>query len=800
MQPSPVVEVSDPRAMSQISMQAIVDLRCLQDTNYVARGIGRHTVGLLKLAPRCAGRLRLIGLIDPVMQPPPADVVRLCDDLVPNAYAAEHALSDGERIFISPSPMTHPPDFVARLIANSSLRRIAIVHDFIPLRHGTRYLPGATERLGYVELLRWLTRFDLFATNSGSTADDLAAMLAIPPAIVVATGCALDPIFEPTGAVQTARRHIFVAAGADARKNPELAIRAHARSASMQDGDGVPLVIGGNYASADKAGFRRLAVAHNGRDDLIVVPGQMTDGELVANYREALAVITPSRDEGFSLPIIEGMACGALCLASDIPAHRELVRDPDLRFAPDDDTTLSATLDRLVRDGGWRQEKLSGQASIWPRFSASRVAERFWMLAIPTGNRLPTPAVQRAARPRVALLTPLPPDRSGVADYTAASCAELGRLVDLHLFTETRQPTPRPGAASIRPMSELPHLMPGFDRVISVVGNSHYHTRIFEMLMRYGGACIAHDARMLGFYGILLGRKRALETASRELGRPVNDAELDSWFADEGQLKALFLGDIAAAARPMIVHSPVTAELCRERYGVTPAYLPFSIYRPWRSEELGAAPRAEARARMGVGSSDMVVTTFGFVHPSKAPEECVWALDSLRRWGMPARLHFVGDASSMPDGGRALRHLIDLLDLSGHVRLEDGYVSEQTYRDHLVGSDLAIQLRTYGLGGLSGALLDCAAAGLPTVANRSLGDAVGVPADYIRTINDAISPLLLAEALADLRDSENGAAETSRREQARRKYGRERSFAAYASGLCAALDLDLAAVTRSRAA
>jgi hypothetical protein len=59
---------------------------------------------------------------------------------------------------------------------------------------------------------------------------------------------------------------------------------------------------------------------------------------------------------------------------------------------------------------------------------------------------------------------------------------------------------------------------------------------------------------------------------------------------------------------------------------------------------------------------------------------------------------------------------------------------------------VAVQLRTYGLGGLSGALLDCAAGGLPSATNESLlAAAIGVP-DYVRSIADAVSPLLLAEA------------------------------------------------------
>ena len=121
------------------------------------------------------------------------------------------------------------------------------------------------------------------------------------------------------------------------------------------------------------------------------------------------------------------------------------------------------------------------------------------------------------------------------------------------------------------------------------------------------------------------------------------------------------------------------------------------------------------------------------------------------------------------------------------MRFAEGYVSEQVYRDYLLGADLAVQLRTYGLGGLSGALLDCAAAGLPTVVNESLAAAVGVP-DYVRSIPDALSPLLLAEAWSDLREEGLCA---KRPESARCAYAEQRSFRTYALGLCQALGLDV---------
>ena len=260
----------------------------------------------------------------------------------------------------------------------------------------------------------------------------------------------------------------------------------------------------------------------------------------------------------------------------------------------------------------------------------------------------------------------------------------------------------------------------------------------------------------------------------------MKESDLTGWLGDEGKLEALFLGEIAESATPTIVHSPVTAQLFEERYGVIPCYLPFSIYRPWTADELTPACRSAARARLGLEAGEVAIATFGFVHSSKAPEECIWALEVLRGWGIPASLHFVGGIDTVA-ARTALRVLVDDLGLTKRVHFAQGYVSEQDYRDYLVGADLGVQLRTYSLGALSGGLLDCAAAGLPTVTNELLGAAVGVPR-YIHCIPDALSPLLLAEALATLLDSGLAA---NRPEAARRAYSEQRSFTAYSRGCVA---------------
>jgi glycosyltransferase involved in cell wall biosynthesis len=333
------------------SSRIILDLRCLQDPSYARRGVGRHALALLQHAPR---RFPLVGLIDPTLPALLPEARDAIDSVVVNAYAAAGGPSAG---FIMMSPMTHDPIFSARLMSDPSLLRAAIVYDFIPRRIPERYLPGPTERLGYAIALRWLARCNLFLPISRSSADDLVALLGVTESAIAVTGCPIDPAFEQlqSAPVRATFRHLLLVGGGDPRKNPEVVIRAHARSPTMQTGGGVPLVVGGSYSSEDAKAFRALASANGGRPELIEVPGHVSESALVDLYSRAFAVICASHDEGFSIPIIEAMAAGIPCLASDISAHAELVSDPDCRFPAEGTKTGEPR--------SWRVRQASGPAS-----------------------------------------------------------------------------------------------------------------------------------------------------------------------------------------------------------------------------------------------------------------------------------------------------------------------------------------------------------------------------------------------------------------------------------------------------
>jgi hypothetical protein len=96
-----------------------------------------------------------------------------------------------------------------------------------------------------------------------------------------------------------------------------------------------------------------------------------------------------------------------------------------------------------------------------------------------------------------------------------------------------------------------------------------------------------------------------------------------------------------------------------------------------------------------------------------------------------------------------IRELLRRLNVSEKVHVFSDFLADDVYRDYMLATDVAVQLRTYGYGQPSGGLTECISAGLPTVANEDLAESCDAPR-YIKRVPDHLSPLLIAEAVADI--------------------------------------------------
>ncbi|MEJ2124836.1 MAG: glycosyltransferase [Alphaproteobacteria bacterium] len=668
----------------------IFDMRCLQDEAYRTRGVGKVAETILIRAKeyletaKPAEKWRFTGLIASDL-PDLSPEHRIAVDAIRHSAPREPGPS---ATFVNLSPMTHDPLFVARLVNDPNVLSAAVCYDFIPLAEPERYLPGLAERLGYSLSMYWLACHRFFAPISEATASELGERLAIPPSEIVNMGAPLAPSFitqntrTPQHSNAKMRRSVLVIGGGDERKNVECAIRAHAQSTLLRRKK-IDLVITGNYPRYWRDDLLNKYIIHGGSPRLLTFAGHVDQNTLVKLYRHAYCVVCMSRAEGFSLPLIEAMACDTPVIASDIPAHSELIKLPNYLLPCNADAELCQLLEHLWQDKYATAEFVKTHQNVWPRFTAKNVAKRFWSAllehmetadsAAPSATAINSPTVSRRHRPRIAFITPLPPVRSGVADYSAACLKELAKICDVTVYTNTPSPSPIEDVASIRPISVYAHLAPEYDRVVSVMGNSHFHLDIFQHLIRYGGACIQHDNRLLGFYGILLGKERAESVAANELQRPLQKGELDGWLAEESKLEATLLGELAAVSDPLFMHSINTAKIVQDRFNIKPNVLPFSIYRHWAESDFAPAQRLQARERLGISQSEVAIVSFGFIHKSKAPMDCISALELLRSWGVPAKLYFVGKNDELHN---TYLYYCNRLGISESVKFTADYTSE----------------------------------------------------------------------------------------------------------------------------
>jgi glycosyltransferase involved in cell wall biosynthesis len=105
--------------------------------------------------------------------------------------------------------------------------------------------------------------------------------------------------------------------------------------------------VGGDWTEAHREQIARLRLA-----DAIVHLRDLTRAELASVYRQAALVLVPSSAEGFGLPVIEALACGAVVVASDIPSLRE-AGGPAAVHAPVGDVPAWVNaVERLLTDPG----------------------------------------------------------------------------------------------------------------------------------------------------------------------------------------------------------------------------------------------------------------------------------------------------------------------------------------------------------------------------------------------------------------------------------------------------------------
>ena len=301
---------------------------------------------------------------------------------------------------------------------------------------------------------------------------------------------------------------------------------------------------------------------------------------------------------------------------------------------------------------------------------------------------------------RVACFTPLPPKRSGIADYSAALLPRLAERADLEVFVEAGLAAEAGrAAAALRVRCCRDYRPSQFDVTLYQVGNNPDHTYLYPVALEHPGVVTLHEFNLHHLIADLTIRRGDWDGYLREVEHNGDGAAL----AYARRVRAREVGPdyeglpmnrrLLENSRALIVHSGYLEGRVRETGFRSPvAVIPHGV-------AIAETRRQARRHQLGVDETTPLIGIFGFLKPYKRISESLRAFQRLVRQEPRARMILVGEEH--PD--LPLGRLISSLGLETQVRVL-GYVPLEDFQDYIGAVDICLNLRYPTAGESSGTL------------------------------------------------------------------------------------------------
>lgn len=345
---------------------------------------------------------------------------------------------------------------------------------------------------------------------------------------------------------------------------------------------------------------------------------------------------------------------------------------------------------------------------------------------------------------RVAFYSPLPPQKSGIADYSAELLPHLAEHCEIELIVdegfrpeETRFP--------VHGARALPGLLVRgrFDAVLYQLGNNRdYHAALYRSLLDHPGVVVLHEYvvhHLVRDLTLFAGEPEAYVGEMRYAYGKTGEAmarrcvatgvPLDPWSYP-------LFERVVDASRGVIVHNRFTrdrvlASRPLARIATVPHHLSL--------EEMPEASLEEARRELGIEPGTFAVATFGFLTASKRPEVLLRAFARLRKEVPRARLLLVGEVSPHFDFHRIFTpELREGVTITGRLELD-------RFLLYMRACDVAVNLRHPTAGETSGTVIRLLGLGKPLIVNDT-GSFAEIPEDAAARVplDDTEEDLLVA--------------------------------------------------------
>lgn len=782
-------------------MRIVIDLQACQSTGSRNRGIGRYSLSLAQAMVRNCGEheifIALSGLFPETIEGIraafegllPQDHIRVWYATSPvcalepqNNWRREAAELIREAFLISLKPDVI---YVASLFegltddAVTSLKKFADVvpvavtlFDLIPFINQTPYLDNPLVRDWYLSKLDYLRNADLLLSISESSRQEALEHLDLPSQRVVNISTACDQHFQKQEISESDsitvrneykldRDFIMYTGGIDHRKNIEGLIRAFAKLPKPFRKK-YQLAIVCSIQPESRIALESLAKEHDLDEGDVIFTGYVSEHDLVVLYHTCEVFVFPSWHEGFGLPALEAMSCGAPVIGSNTSSIPEVINLDKALFDPFNEDSIAEKITQVLKDSAFREYliehgKTQATEFSWDKSAIQAIKALESLHAEQEASNVSTNR-HASSRPKLAFLSPLPPARSGISYYSSELLPELSQHYDIEVISNQSYISDPwvQEHLTIRGVKYFVENSEKYDRILYHFGNSVFHEHLFDLLKNIPGLVVLHDFFLSGIQ------------AHKDFDGSRPTGWVEALYSSHGYLavhsrfhepdptnvlrKYPCNFDILNEADGIIVHSNHSVNLAEEWYGdeITQRITRIPLLRA----SFERSDKNSVRQKLGFTKDDFIVTCYGALSLTKRNHDLLSAwYNSKTSKSSKCHLIFVGE-NDQGEYGENLLKVIKNSKSNSKVSIT-GWVDQETYRNCLSISDLSVQLRDFSRGETSAAVLDCMNYSLPVIINAH-GSMADLPSDAVWMLPDKFTNNELVEALDTLyQDSEN---------------------------------------------
>lgn len=608
-------------------------------------------------------------------------------------------------------------------------------YDLIPLLNPDHYLNHSVSyKQHYVGKIDELQRASLVLSISEFSRAEGIEYLSVDESRSVNVSTAIDDTFqrltispaEATTFLRTlgiSKAFVFYTGGSDERKNLGRMVQAyaalpdHVRSQHQ-------LVFAGKIPSSHSNDLIVLGCAAGLSPEDFVFLGYVDEQQLVMLYNLCQAFVFPSWHEGFGLPPLEAMACGAPTIGSRASSIPEVIGWDEALFDPLDVESITAKMLRAIEDEAFRTTLIMHGAEraklfTWDHCGVTAISAFEQLLANQEAEQLPKLALPKK---RLAFVSPMPPERTGIAGYASELLPELCRYYDIDLIVNQNSFTDEWARqhCAIRDPQWLLDNSHTVDRVLYQMGNSIFHHYMMELMRLVPGIVVVHDFFFSGLKAYLQDTHISPTAWDESLYYSHGYSALIEKYcessADEIKLKYPVNLEIFQQAHGVILHSNYAHKLVAAWHGEKLASKCDII--PLLRRPAPLSQRAAAKQHIGAAAEELTFCSFGFLDPTKKNDVLLQAwVDSSLSNDPRCKLVFVGEITNL-SYLQVLNEIIAKAAHPGNIKIT-GWVDNETYNHYLAATDVAVQLRSNSRGETSAAVLDCMNYGAAVIANAN---------------------------------------------------------------------------------